>query len=947
MKTIKLHLTFVLLLIAVQGFSHQLISVKENKQPFYADETNYNSEISKAQTPIIEDTNICTTVGSLCSISVLSPEPTSTYVWQIKTPSTDWTTITSANAGTVYSTYQSTTLNIKKSSTLPVSGTLYRVIVNDGISGDLTSNEATLTVTPLAVAKSITGASPTCIGESKVLSYGIGYIGTIQWQYSTTSDTEDFYDVDGETGLNYTATNLQETTWFRVMNTSGECGSTYSPAVKVTVSPQPWAGYIDGGEVNVCAKSNSTELILYDYEGDIKWQRASDVGGSPGTFTTILNATSEIYTVNSLTNTTYFRALVSNGVCPPVTTEIVAIYVDPTPVSKLISGASTVCFGEDKILTYGTGSTGTIQWQYSTTSDTEDFYDVDGETGLNYTATNLQETTWFRVMNSSGECDPTYSPAVKVTVSPESIAGYIDGGEVNVCKKSNSTELILYDYEGNIKWQKALDVGGSPGTFTTILNATSEIYTTNSLTDTTYFRALVSSGVCPPATTEIVAIYVDPTPVSKPITGASPICAGENITLTYGTGSVGTTQWQYSTTSGTEDFYDVDGETELSYTATELQETTWFRVMNSSGECDPTYSSAVKVTVSPESITGYIDGGEVNVCAKSNSTELILYDYEGNIKWQRASDVGGSPGTFTTIPNATSEIYTANSLTNTTYFRALVSNGVCPSATTEIVAIYVDPKPISKTITGASPACIGGSKVLTYGANSVGTIQWQSSATSNAEDFYDIDGEMGLSFIASDLQETTWYRIMNTSGECDAVYSPAVEVLINPQPVSGFIDGGDVTVSENSNKTVLTLNDYTGTIKWQKAASLTGPYDDIPSADSSSYIAEGLTTTTYFRAVVSGECSTATSKSTIINVDSEFNVMTFPNPFDSEFNIKITTLNNEQIELKVYDMLGRTIEQRYIQQTDIVEIGSNYPSGFYNIIVRQGEKEKMLRVIKR
>lgn len=968
MKTIKLFLSFLILSSATQVFSHPLISVKEDNQTSNGTDTESVVEVSesklhrntviidksdllvtssKTQTPIIENTNICITVGSTSSISVSNPGTSATYIWQIKTPTVDWTTITSSNAGTVYTTYDSATLNIKKTSILPVSGTLYRVIVNDGVSGDLISNEASITVNPLAVAKTISGATEVCAGGNNTLLYGIGSVGAIQWQYSTTSATEDFLNIDGATELSHTTMDLYDNTWFRVMNTSGACLPVYSPAVKVIVNQVPSAGYIVGGDINVCKSSNSTELVLYNYEGSITWQKASDSGGSPGTFSTIFNATSSTYTAINLTATTYFRAVVSNGVCPPDTSEAVVINIDPTPVSKTISGANPICKGEIITLTYGTGSVGTIQWQSSTTSGTADFDDIVGATSETFQATDLYETTWFRVVNTSGKCAPAYSQAVKVTVYPKPDAGYIVGGNTNVCKSSNSTELVLYNYEGDISWQRASDIDGSPGTFSTIPNITSDTYIANNLTETTYFRAVVSSGVCPSITTEVVVVNVDPTPISKSISGAQALCAGENITLTYGTGSVGTIQWQYSTTSGTGDFINIDGENELTYTATELNETTWFRVMNSSGECTSTYSPAVKITVSPEPNAGYIVGGDTTVCKTSNTTPLALYDYVGDIKWQKALDIDGSPGTFTTIPNAISAVYQAKSLTETTYFRALVSSGVCPSVTSDIVVIYVDPTPIAKTISGASPVCVGGSKVLTYGTGSVGDMQWQYSITSGTADFTDIDFETDINYIINDLQETIWYRVMNTSGECGSVYSQAVKVITNPLPVVGQINGGDVYVSKKSNKTVLTLTDYSGTIQWQKASSPTGPFEDIPSSNSSSYTAQGLSSTTYFRVLVSGECSSISSKPTAINVENEFDVMTFPNPFDSEFKIITTTVSNEQIEMKVYDMMGRIIESRQLQQSDRVELGNNFPSGIYNILVTQGAQEKTLRVIKR
>lgn len=364
--------------------------------------------------PIIEDAHICVLSGSTSSISVLSPNVNIVYNWFYKTPTGDWTEIKSSNAGSVYSNYNSPILEIIKTATLPLSGTVYKVVADNGIEGKFTSNEASLTFDLAPVSKLITGNTSICGGDSTNLVYGINSVGTIQWQYSTTSSLEDFMDLYDENGLSHNTGNLQQTTWYRVMNSNGVCTSDFSPAIQVSVSQPPVAGFISGGNTSVCKTTNTTVLSLNNYVGKIQWQKAST---SSGTYTNISAATSATYTASNLTTTAFYRAVLSSGVCPTQTTESVAIQVESTAVSKTISGASAVCFGDSKTLTYDVGSIGSIQWQYSTTSSTSDFKDSIGENGLTYTASNLQQTTWFRVKNTLGNCSITYSPAVQVIVN--------------------------------------------------------------------------------------------------------------------------------------------------------------------------------------------------------------------------------------------------------------------------------------------------------------------------------------------------------------------------------------------------------------------------------------------------------------------------------------------------------------------------------------------------
>jgi len=80
-----------------------------------------------------------------------------------------------------------------------------------------------------------------------------------------------------------------------------------------------------------------------------------------------------------------------------------------------------------------------------------------------------------------------------------------------------------------------------------------------------------------------------------------------------------------------------------------------------------------------------------------------------------------------------------------------------------------------------------------------------------------------------------------------------------------------------------------------------------------------------------------------------FAVKASPNPFASTFKLEMNTSSEDQVDVKVYDMIGKLIEARQIGVAEFgsLEVGERYPSGVYNIIVTQGENVKTLRVIKR
>jgi hypothetical protein len=80
-----------------------------------------------------------------------------------------------------------------------------------------------------------------------------------------------------------------------------------------------------------------------------------------------------------------------------------------------------------------------------------------------------------------------------------------------------------------------------------------------------------------------------------------------------------------------------------------------------------------------------------------------------------------------------------------------------------------------------------------------------------------------------------------------------------------------------------------------------------------------------------------------------YDVNAYPNPYAETFKLNVNTSSEDQVSVQVYDMLGRQVEARQASVANItnLEIGSQYPSGVYNIVVTQGSNVKTVRVVKR
>lgn len=81
----------------------------------------------------------------------------------------------------------------------------------------------------------------------------------------------------------------------------------------------------------------------------------------------------------------------------------------------------------------------------------------------------------------------------------------------------------------------------------------------------------------------------------------------------------------------------------------------------------------------------------------------------------------------------------------------------------------------------------------------------------------------------------------------------------------------------------------------------------------------------------------------------QFKAVAYPNPFAENFKLAITSESNATIQVRVYDMIGKLLEDKTLTSSDVqyYEVGNRLPQGVYNVIVTQDANVKTIRVIKR
>ena len=208
--------------------------------------------------------------------------------------------------------------------------------------------------------------------------------------------------------------------------------------------------------------------------------------------------------------------------------------VTPGTSPGSVGVAQTVCSGTAPSTLNLTGHVGVVvKWQSSLNGTT--WTDI-ANTTTSHSPGPLTSTTHFRAIVQSGSCPGIASGAAIITVNPPTVGGTVTPSQ-SICNGTAPYTLFLQNQVGTVvKWQSSPN-GMAPWTD---IAHTGTSYSPGVLTATVHFRAVVQSGVCPPANSTAAIITVNAVPtVSMP--PFSPVCVnGAVIPLNMGSPAGGT-----------------------------------------------------------------------------------------------------------------------------------------------------------------------------------------------------------------------------------------------------------------------------------------------------------------------------------------------------------------------------------------------------------------------
>jgi hypothetical protein len=368
-------------------------------------------------------------------------------------------------------------------------GATFKVVVSNA-RGSVTSNAATLSVTPAAVAPTIiTQPANQTVTAGQTATFAVVAAGTAplgyQWQKNGAN-------IAGATSATYTTPSTAvadsgSTFGVVVSNTAGSITSaaatlTVNPApVAPTLSAQPSSQTVTAGQtVTFSVVASGTAPLSY------QWQKnAADISG----------ATSSSYTTPATAvadSGSTFRVVVSN-VAGSITSATATLTVNPPPVAPAITtqpANKTVTAGQTA--TFAVVATGTAplsyQWQ-------KDGAAISGATSTSYTTpatTTSDSGATFRVVvtNSAGSAT---SNSATLTVNPAQVAPSITTQPASQTVSAGQTATFTVAASGtaplSYQWQKnGSDISGATSSsYTTPATATSD----NGAT----FRVMVSNSI--------------------------------------------------------------------------------------------------------------------------------------------------------------------------------------------------------------------------------------------------------------------------------------------------------------------------------------------------------------------------------------------------------------------------------------------------------------------
>jgi gliding motility-associated-like protein len=790
------------------------------------------------------------------------------YRWEVSSDSLLWQAV---SGGTQFN-YQSGAL---------MQVQYYRRIVFSSPCTD-TSNTLTLFPVPTILNNTIVPNQTLCNGLVPFLLTGAtpgGGTGLYQFQWQSGSDGITWFNMSGGTQNDCNPGVLFANTYFRRIVISLPCTDT-SQVTWVTVWPMLGNNWISPNQT-LCSgqtpallsgsiPSGGNGTMQYEWHESVNQQNWQVIAGG----------TSQNLQFPVLSNTQYFRRIISSAGCPSDTTQALTVEVYPGLVSNIISASQTICQGNAFSTLSGSIPVGgnqvyAYQW-FSSLSALGPWVSISGATAQNYAPGVLNQTTFVRrFVTSGGVCADT-SNRVELRIIPRTSGNSI-GSAQTICSGSSFQTLTGPQPSGgtggwNYSWQYSHDAI----LWTDIFGQFSASLSGYPLTSPMYFRRIAASWPCVPDTSAWVRISVDLPVSGNFIQSDQTICRGQIPVAIFGSApQQGNGQYNYQWESGTGNgvWNNISGATASGCSSGPLFNTIWFRRRVVSGVCNQSLSDSIRILVLP-AITGNTIQSNQTIClgqvtAQISGTQPSGGNQAYQIQWYQQPltqsvwlPISGQQwNDLPPLPFAAS-----------VRLRRVVTSGNCVDSG-NVVTIVVNPGIGDHFITsdqtlcqGALPALLTGS--LPTGGNGLFNWQWETSPDGFV--WQALSGGTQATHQPGIPNAVVFYRRLAISAPCPAVYSNAIQ--LSPLPVVGNNSiQGNQTICSGNTPTLISGSMPTGgnsqyIYLWQSSLDHLS-WITMTGSSQSDYQAGVLTQSVYYRRLVTSQPCQDTSASVLVQVN--------------------------------------------------------------------------------
>lgn len=474
----------------------------------YSDTAEIYVDILSDAGTIIGSDSLCATNGN--GALVVNGNIGPVDYWEYSTDGTNWFNIASTSTILTYNSLTQTTY--------------YRAHTVGDFCPDQYSDTAEIFIQPVPISPDLIGGDSLCITSvTGTIELTTPPSSILNWEFSdnaggtwnnivNTTNTENF-------------SGLTTTRLYRLLLDGGFCADYYSNPTTVYVEQLTNPGTITGPD-SLCISSSAGALTINGTIGSVSYWESST---NNGTSWNPINVTTPTYNFPNLLQTTWFRAYTDGGFCPSYFTDTLIVFIEDDVIGGFVTGDGVFC---NEALTGQldlAGNNNTIlDWEYSTNNGGT--WISSGVNTASYTYSNITASTIYRVLINGAICPDNYSDTATIQIDALSEAGIIQN-DTTVCAGSAYTFQVI-GANSTPNWQNSLD--GNTWSVNTNANGTS--YLNSNPQTTEYNWVIVTNGICPPDTSNIAILTVNPLPVVT-VSNDTTITEGDSV-MVIGFGGV-------------------------------------------------------------------------------------------------------------------------------------------------------------------------------------------------------------------------------------------------------------------------------------------------------------------------------------------------------------------------------------------------------------------------